>query len=101
MRNVTILVDFRNSLGQPVNYSSSSTTPLKSISQILASDSPISSNSGTGQGGGPSLLELAIIFTIVLVAAGVGIIAAVKRRNNKKMGKSPFLSNPVRTPIVS
>lgn len=81
--NVTIGLQFMNSLEQTLNTSSSETTRLESASQILIPDS--SQSPGTDSQTGFNILELGIILTVVLVVAGVGIFAAVKKVQAKKM----------------
>ncbi len=84
MGNVTIALQFRNNLGQLLNSSWSETAPLRSSSGILPPDSTTPSGT-TGSTTGPSFFELAIILTVVLVAAGVGIFAILNRRKVRKI----------------
>ncbi len=88
--NITVISQFKNILGQSLSVSSSSTTPLESSSQISPTSSTLPSDSGTPSG--PNIIELGIIFTIVLVVAGIGIFALIKRRENKRMTR-PSPSN--------
>ena len=90
--NVTLLVQLKNSLGQSLNSSSSSITRLKSISQIVPTN--VSSIGPTTQAA-PSLVELGLILTIVLVAAGVGVVAVIRRRQSKKGGRQSSMDRGV------
>ncbi len=82
--NITIFIQFKNSLGQTINSSSSETTQLKSISQILSSNSTTPST--TSQNGifGLTVLEFLIIVIVVLVALGTGVVATVRRRQERR-----------------
>ena len=96
--NISVVSDFKNSLGQSLNVSSSSTTTLNSSPQIPPTDS--NPPPGSGSQSGPSIIELGIIFTIVLVAAGIGVFALIRRRENKRMSRSQ-LNNGNRPGSVS
>lgn len=83
--NVSIIIQYKNGLGQTINSTSSSTTALKSTSQILPSYQSAVPNTSNASGiFSLSLLEQVIIITILLVAIGVAIVASIRRKHNKK-----------------
>lgn len=82
--NVTILVQYRNSLGQASNSSSSSETRPLSASELQ----PLPAQSKPSNQGGSSLLELVAIMVAVLVVAGVGATFVLRRRRRRSPAPS-------------
>ena len=75
--NITVTIQYKNSLGQAANSSSEESARLQSLSQILAASSTGTAPSSQG---GPNLLEITLIGTIVLVVVGTAVFALIRRR---------------------
>ena len=92
--NITLAIQYKNSLGQMTNSSSGETAPLQSLGQLLAASS--TTTTPTSQGG-PNLLELTLIGTVVLVVVGIAIFAVIRRRNeNGPASRGPATEGNVR-----
>ena len=75
MGNVTVVVDYRNSLGQAASSSSSSMTRLYSASDLNPTATPVQPSSRSGL----SALDLVLIMGGVFVAAGAVVFAVVRK----------------------
>lgn len=80
--NVTIIVQFKDSLGQTLNSSSSQYEQLKPLSELVQPAGGTKPTSGSGL----NSIELTIIITAALVVAGTGGMAVIRRRRGRRVG---------------
>lgn len=82
--NVTITIQYKNSLGQIANTSSSEKTNLQSISQLSSLLNSNHINNGTTSNqSSSSLVDIIITIVIALAALGAGVSVIVRRRSRK------------------